>query len=192
MKLAPNMDMGYDRAITIFNPEGRLLQVEYAQKAVASGAIAMGITCKDSVILIANRRKVDSLLVAETVQKIFSLDKHVGIAAAGIMADARVLVKHARDHAQQHMLTYGERIDMGSIVKYVADIMQAYTQYGGARPFGVSILFGGVDKKGPQLHVVDPTGTHFQYKARAVGDSSEAANALLASGYKEGMSTEQG
>ena len=192
MKIAPNMDMGYDRAITIFNPEGRLLQVEYAQKAVASGAISMGIACKDCVVLIANRRKDDSLLVAGTVQKIFNLDKHIGAAAAGIMADARILVKNGRDHSQQHMLTYGERIDLRSLVVHIADVMQAYTQYGGIRPFGISLLFGGVDKKGPQLHVVDPTGTYFQYKARAVGSGSAAANTLLAAKYKDGMSAEQG
>ena len=186
------MDMGYDRAITIFNPEGRLLQVEYAQKAVSSGAISMGIVCKDGVILIANRRKVDSLLVSGAVQKIFNLDKHVGAAAAGIMADARILVKQGRNHAQQHMLTYGERIDLNSLVRFIADIMQAYTQYGGIRPFGISVLFGGVDKKGSQLYVVDPTGTYFQYKARAVGDGSTAANTLLAANYKPDLSIEQG
>ena len=193
MKIAaPNMDMGYDRAITIFSPEGRLLQVEYAQKAVSSGAISMGITCKDSVILIANRRKVDTLLVADAVKKIFNMDKHVGVAAAGIMADARILVRIGREKAQQHMLTYGERIDVDSLVRHLADLMQAYTQYGGTRPFGISLLFGGVDKKGPGLFVADPTGTYFQYKAFAVGDGSAAANTLLATSYKPGMSTEQG
>jgi len=192
MKIAPNMDMGYDRAITIFNPEGRLLQVEYAQKAVASGAITIGLVCKDCVILVADRRKSDSLLVANTLQKIFGLDKHIGAAAAGIMADARILVRIGRDHAQQHMLTYGERIDTNSLVRHIADIMQAYTQYGGIRPFGISLLFGGVDKTGPQLHVVDPTGTYFQYKARAVGSGATAANALLSAKYKDSMSSEQG
>lgn len=192
MKLSGMKNIGYDRAITIFNPEGRLLQVEYAQKAVSSGAVSLGITCKDSVILIANRRKDGELLVPEGVQKIFALDQHVCAAAAGIMADARVLVKNSRDHAQQHMLTYGERIDTNSLVRYVADIMQAYTQYGGIRPFGISMLFGGVDKKGSSLYVVDPNGTYFRYKARAVGSGAPAANKLLKSKYKDGMSTKDG
>jgi len=193
MKIAPSPDqaMGYDRAITIFSPDGRLLQVEYATKAVSSGALAMGIVCKDGVVLIADRRKVDELLVEEGVQKIFDLDEHVSVAAAGIMADARILVKNGRNFAQQHTLTYGEKVDIAGAVTHIADIMQAYTQYGGIRPFGISLLFGGVDKKGNHLFVVDPTGSFFKYKAKAVGEGAPAANAFLKTAYKEDVTTEQ-
>jgi len=184
--------MGYDRAITVFNPEGRLLQVEYAQKAVSSGAIAMGLVCKDAVVLMANRPKVDGLLVIEHTQKIFDIDKHVSSAAAGIIADARVLVKNARDNAQQHRLTYGEGVDIKSLVTYIANIKQTYTQYGGIRPFGISMLIGGIDSQGSALYITEPTGTYFRYHARAVGLGAEQANSLLAKHYKPGMSAEEG
>ena len=194
MKISPaNMgNMGYDRAITVFNPEGRLLQVEYAQKAVSSGAIAMGLVCQDSVILIADRPKVEGLLALDHTQKIFELDKHIGCAAAGLIADARIIVKNARDYAQKHRMSYGEGSDIKGIVTQISNLKQAYTQYGGIRPFGTSILIGGYDDKGPALYVTDPAGVYFKYYARAVGINSGEANALLEKQYKPSMSTEDG
>jgi len=183
--------MGYDRAITVFSPDGRLLQVEYATKAVSSGALALGIVCKNGVVLMAERRMSDRLLADNGFQKIFKVDDHIGVAAAGIMADARILVRNGRNFAQQHILTYGEKTDIAGIVTHIADIMQAYTQYGGIRPFGISLIFGGVDKKGNHLFVVEPTGTFFKYLAKAVGEGSEVANTLLREHYREDITCEE-
>lgn len=184
--------MGYDRAITIFSPDGRLLQVEYAKKAVSAGAIALGIACKDAVVIAADKHRADGLLVPDAIRKIFELDKCIAAAAAGIMADARILVKSGRNYAQQHKMTYGEPIDVEGIVKYISDIKQAYTQYGGIRPFGISMLIGGNDKKGHHLFVTDPTGTYFKYKAKAIGVGATEADKLLTSKYREGMKAEDG
>ena len=131
----PQMEMGYDRAITVFSPEGRLLQVEYAKKAVSHGAMTMAIVYKDGVLLIADRRLTEKLLVAESVRKISAIDSHVLTSFSGMTMDARVLIKRCRVFAQQHKLTYGEPIDVEGVVKFISDIEQQYTQYGGIRPY---------------------------------------------------------
>ncbi len=168
MQFVPNQVMGYDRAATMFSPDGRLLQVEYAKKAVSLGAMAVGVAYKDGIVLMADRHRIDKLLVAESVKKIAKISDKILATSAGYIPDARVLVKRCRVKAQQHKLTYGEDIDVEGLIKYVSDIIQAYTQYGGIRPFGVSLLLGGVDSKGPQLFLLEPTGTYFQYKAKSI------------------------
>src|SRR3989338_7315658 len=128
--------MGYDRASTMFSPDGRLLQVEYAKEAVKQGSTAIGVVCKDGVILIADKRVADKLIVAEAVEKIFQVDKHIGATATGYIMDGRILVERAQLIAQQHQVTYSVPIDTITLVKEISDIKQSYTQYGGARPFG--------------------------------------------------------
>jgi proteasome alpha subunit len=188
MQFMPNQVMGYDRAITVFSPDGRLLQVEYAKKAVSLGALAMGIAFKDGVLLIADRHRTDKLLIPKSVKKVFKIDNHLGLTSAGFISDARVIVKRSRLRAQQHKVTYGEPIDVEGLVKYIADLEQAYTQYGGIRPFGVSLLIGGTEiKKGPSLYLIEPSGIYFQYKAKAVGMHAEEADKMLEKGYKENM-----
>jgi len=186
----PQMEMGYDRAITVFSPEGRLLQVEYAKKAVSHGAMTMGIVYKDGVLLVADRRLSEKLLVAESVKKISAIDNHILTSFSGMTMDARVLIKKCRVTAQQNVLTYGEPIDVEGIVKFISDIEQQFTQYGGIRPFGISFLIGGVDKKGVQLFETDPSGIYSQYLARAIGMSCADANKLLDKKYKENMKLE--
>jgi len=184
----PNQVMGYDRAITVFSPDGRLLQVEYAKKAVSLGALALGIAFKDGLLLMADRHRTDKLLVPKSVKKVFIIENHIGMTSAGFISDARVIVKKARLRAQQHKITYGEPMDIEGLVKYLADTEQAYTQYGGIRPFGVSLLIGGFEAKGPTLYLIEPSGIYFQYKAKAVGtNSEEAADKLLEKGYKDNM-----
>lgn len=185
--LAPQAAMGYDRAITVFSPDGRLLQVEYARKAIDLGATVLGMACKEGILLVADRFRVDKLLVAGSLKKIFQIDEHMISAAAGIISDARVLVKRSRTFAQQHKMTYGEKIDVESLVKYIADIKQAYTQYGGIRPFGISLLIGGVDKKGHHLFLTDPTGTYFEYHAKSIGSKSVEVDKILEKDYKGGI-----
>lgn len=186
MQFVPNQVMGYDRAITMFSPDGRLLQVEYAKKAVSLGAMALGIAFKDGVLLMADRHRADKLIIPESVEKISRVNVNTIITSAGYMPDARVLIKKARIRAQQHKITYGEDMDIESIARYIADIEQAYTQYGGIRPFGISFLIAGVDVKGAQVFMLEPTGTYFRYKAKAIGMNSAEANKFLESNYKEG------
>lgn len=179
MQILPQQAMGYDRAATVFSPDGRILQVEYAKKAVGHGAMTLGIVYKDGVLLVSDRRITEKLMVAESVHKISKIDEHIAATFAGYTSDARVLIKKCRIFAQQHKLTYGEAVDVEGVVKFVSDLEQAYTQYGGIRPFGISFLFAGVDKKGFQLIETDPSGIYTQYLARAIGMGAAEANKLL-------------
>lgn len=160
--------MGYDRAITVFSPDGRLFQVEYAREAVKRGATAIGIKCKDGVILIADRRVGSKLLEADTIEKIYKIDEHICAATSGLVADARVLIDRARIEAQINRLTYDESITVKELAKRICDFKQQYTQYGGVRPFGVSLLIAGVDEV-PKLYETDPSGALLEYKATAIG-----------------------
>lgn len=184
--------MGYDRAITMFSPDGRLLQVEYAKKTVKQGSTAIGITCKDGVLLCTDKRIVDKLVVPESVEKIFQVDEHIGATASGILSDARVLVERAQLRAQQYRVTYDSPIDTLSIVKDIANLKQLCTQSGGLRPFGVSLLFAGIDLGKPRLYETDPTGIYFEYKAAAIGEGDGEVEEILYKEYKPDISLEEG
>ncbi|MBI5398663.1 archaeal proteasome endopeptidase complex subunit alpha [Candidatus Woesearchaeota archaeon] len=184
--------MGYDRAITMFSPDGRLLQVEYAKKTVKQGSTAIGMVCSDGVLLVTDKRIVDPLVVAEAIEKIFQIDDHVGATASGIISDARVLIEHAQLKAQQHNVTYDAPIDTISIVKGICDLKQLTTQSGGYRPFGVSILIAGIDSDGPKLFETDPTGIFFQYYAVVIGEGEEAIEAVLHKRYKQSITINEG
>ncbi len=187
----PQELMGYDRAITVFSPDGRLLQVEYARKTVSQGTPAVGVVCKDSVVLIADKRIIDPLIVVKSVEKIFQIDEHIGATMSGLISDGRMLIERAQEEAQKHKLTYGESIDVWSVVKSICNFKQAYTQYAGTRPFGVSLLIAGFDG-GPHLFVTEPSGIYFEYKATGIGEGSEMINDYLKKNYKDNMSIEQG
>jgi proteasome alpha subunit len=184
--------MGYDRAITMFSPDGRLLQVEYAKKTVRQGSLAIGISCKDGVVLVADKRIMDTLIVPESVEKIWQIDNHMIAAASGIISDARVLIDRAQLKAQQHRVTYDTEIDMISIVRDMCDLMQMTTQSGGLRPFGVSMLIAGVDGKQPKLFETDPTGIYFQYKAAAIGEGETEVEEILKKEYRDDITMEDG
>ena len=160
--------MGYDRAITVFSPDGRLFQVEYAREAVKRGATAIGVKTNEGVILVADRRVASKLLEADTIEKIYKIDEHVCAATSGLVADARVLIDRARLEAQINRLTYDEPISVKELARKICDFKQQYTQYGGVRPFGVSLLIAGVDDK-PKLYETDPSGALLEYKATAIG-----------------------
>jgi len=183
--------MGYDRTSTMFSPDGRLLQVEYAKKAVRQGTTAIGIVCRDGVLMVADRRITEKLMVTKSAEKVFQVDDHITAASAGFMMDGRVLIEKAQLLAQQHRVTNDEPIEMIELVKEIADMKQFYTQYGGARPFGVSILFAGVDDK-PRLYVTDPTGIFFEYKATAIGEDETEIKNILNKEYRETLSIEDG
>jgi len=184
--------MGYDRAITMFSPDGRLLQVEYARKTVKQGSTAIGIACKDGVVFIVDKRIMDALIIPESVEKIFQIDDHIGSTAAGIMSDARVLIERAQIKAQQHRVTFDTEVDVDEIVKDMASLMQMTTQSGGLRPFGASLLVGGVDQEGPKLFETDPTGTFFRYKAAVIGEAETEVEEIIKKDYKESMTVDDG
>ena len=188
----PHQLMGYDRAITMFSPDGRLLQVEYAKKTVRQGSTAIGMMCKDGVLLIADKRIVDSLVVPEAVEKVFEIDDHIAATASGILSDARILAERAQLRAQQNRVSYDSPIDMLTIVKDIANLKQICTQSGGLRPFGVSLLIGGVDETGPKLFETDPTGIYFQYKATVIGEGEAEIEGILKKEYKEDMTIQEG
>ena len=184
--------MGYDRAITMFSPDGRLLQVEYAKKTVRQGSSAIGVVCEDGVLLVADKRIVDKLIIPESIEKIFQVDDHIIAAASGIVSDARVLIERAQLKAQQHKVTYDSAIDTLSIVKDICNLKQICTQSGGLRPFGVSILVAGIDDIGPRLFETDPTGIFFEYKATSIGEGEVEIEEILQKNYKENMDIEDG
>ncbi|MBI2565080.1 archaeal proteasome endopeptidase complex subunit alpha [Candidatus Woesearchaeota archaeon] len=184
--------MGYDRAITMFSPDGRLLQVEYAKKTVRQGSTTIGIVCKDGVLLIADKRIVDKLIIPESVEKLFQIDDHISSAASGILSDARVLVERAQVKAQQHRVTYNSPIDTIAVVKDICALKQVCTQSGGLRPFGVSLLVAGVDTDGPKLFETDPTGIYFQFKATVIGEGEPEVEELLSKEYNENMNLQDG
>ncbi len=190
-----NMDhqmMGYDRAITMFSPDGRLLQVEYARKMVKQGSTAIGIVCSDGVILLTDKRIVDKLVVADSIEKIWVVDKHMGGTIAGMVSDARVLFERAQLKAQQHRVTYDSPIDVLTIVKDICNLKQLCTQSGGLRPFGVSTLIIGVENDGPKLFETDPAGIYFRYKATAIGEGETEVGEILHKEYKDSITMEEG
>ena len=192
MQPMPHQIMGYDRAITMFSPDGRLLQVEYAKKTVRQGSTAIGMVCKDGVVLVTDKRIVDPLVVPDAVEKIFQIDDHIATTAAGILSDARVLVDRAQLKAQQHRVTYDSPIEVKDIVKDIADLKQMCTQSGGLRPFGVSLLIAGIDNGDVKLYETDPTGIFFQYKASVIGESEPEIEEILHKEYKDNLSVEDG
>ncbi len=181
--------MGYDRAITVFSPDGRLFQVEYAREAVKRGATAIGVKTKDGVILVADRRVTSRLLEPDTIEKIYRIDDHIGVATSGLVADARVLVDRARLEAMINKLTYDEPISVKELAKRICDFKQQFTQFGGVRPFGVSLLIAGVDEK-PRLYETDPSGALLEYKATAIGAGRNVVMEYFEKEYDENMSVE--
>ena len=183
--------MGYDRAATMFSPEGHLLQVEYAEKTVKLGSNSVGIVCKDGVVIIADKRIRDNLIAPESAMKVFEVDEHVMATAAGIASDARVLVDRARLLSQQHRVSYGTPIDPISVIQMIADNKQAYTQYGGSRPYGVAIMIAGVSKGRGHLYTSDITGNFFAYKANSIGENDEQVKEELRKGVNENMTMDE-
>ena len=178
---------GYDMTPTMYSPDGRIYQVEYAIETVKRGTIAVGIQCKDGVIL-AVEEKTRDLQVGDITQKIFQVDDHIGVAAAGYIPDARVQVDTARFFAQSNKLTYDESVEVETVAKHLADQAHQYTQYSGVRPFGVALIVAGIDKKGTRIFVTDPSGTYVSYSAVAIGGTSEDVTNFLEKNYRKDMS----
>jgi len=177
----------YDRAITVFSPDGRLFQVEYAMELVNRGATILGIRSSEGVVLGAEET-VDPLEESEYSWKIFRIDDHAGAAIVGLSSDARMLIDQARIYAQSNKLTYDEPIDVEIVTKRICDIKQLYTQHAGVRPFGVSMIFGGVDKSGSRVFGTHPSGTYRGYRARTEGAGRETVFGILKDEYRNDLS----
>lgn len=184
--------MGYDRAATMFSPDGHLLQVEYAEKTVRLGSASIALVCKDGVVIVADKRIRDSLIAPESAHKVAEIDEHIVLTAAGILSDARMLIDEGQMVAQQHRVTYDSPIEPLSVIKHIADKKQMFTQYGGARPFGVAVMVAGVNKGKSYVYTSDVTGNFFAYKANAIGEHDEKIKEELRKGYKADMSMEGG
>ena len=180
----------YDRAITVFSPDGRLFQVEYALETVNRGATIIGIACSEGIVLGAEEKIETKLQDTNFTWKLYAVDDHLGAAVVGLGSDARILIDQARIYAQSNRLMYDEPIDVEIMTKRVGDIKQLYTQHAGVRPFGVSIIFGGIDKTGSRVFSTDPSGSYRGYKAVAVGIGRETVEGILKEEYREDLTLE--
>ncbi len=180
---------GYDMTPTMYSPDGRIYQVEYAMETVKRGTLAIGIKTNQGVIM-AVEEKPRSLQTSNVTQKIFQVDFHIGVAAAGYIPDARVQVDNARLFSQGNKITYDESVEVATVAKHLADQSHQFTQYSGVRPNGVALIIAGVDQKGESIYVTDPSGTYVQYTAIAIGAGSDEVNAFLEKHYNAEMSLE--
>ncbi|MEE8357949.1 MAG: archaeal proteasome endopeptidase complex subunit alpha [Candidatus Hydrothermarchaeales archaeon] len=188
--MQPMPSMGYDRAITVFSPDGRLFQVEYAREAVKRGTTSLGIKYDNGVLLAVDKRLTSRLIEEKCIEKIFPIDNHIGAATCGLVADARVIIDRARVEAQSNMITYNEPIDVEILVKKLCDFKQLYTQHGGVRPFGISLLIAGVNDE-PRLFETDPSGALIEFKATAIGSGRSTAMEIFEEKYKEDSSKDE-
>jgi len=179
----------YDMTPTMYSPDGRIYQVEYAMETVKRGTLALGIKTKEGVIM-AVEEKPRALQTANITQKIFQIDFHIGVAAAGYIPDARVQVENARLFSQGTKLTYDEAVEVETVAKHLADQSHQFTQYSGVRPNGVALIIAGVDMKGESVYLTDPSGTFIQYAAVAIGAGSDEVNSFLEKNYDFDMGLE--
>ncbi|MCX8201597.1 MAG: archaeal proteasome endopeptidase complex subunit alpha [Candidatus Caldarchaeum sp.] len=189
--MALGMTGAYDRAITVFSPQGRLYQVEYALETVRSGSTALSPVCNEGVVLAVEERMHTKLQSADFSWKIFQIDEHIGAATAGLNSDARVLVDNARVYSQTLRLSYDEEPLVEAVARRIGDIMQIYTQHAGVRPFGTALLIGGVDKTGPRLFYAEPSGLILEYNAWAIGRGAEKVRELFENNYNRSMTLQQ-
>jgi proteasome alpha subunit len=179
---------GYDRAITVFSPDGRLFQVEYAREAVKRGTTSLGVKSKDGIVLVVDKRATSNLIESKSIEKIFQIDSHIGVATSGLVADARALVERARIESQINRITYNEPIRVETLSKKICDLKQLYTQNGGVRPFGSALIIGGITNNECKLFETDPSGALIEYKATAIGSGRSTAIEVFEKNYKDNLS----
>ncbi len=184
-----NQQAQYDRGITIFSPDGRLFQVEYAKEAVKKGATAIGLVYDEGVVLAATRSNQE--LKVRNPEKVFKVDDHIGIVTSGLVADGRTLVDETRQEAQRYLMTYDEEIPTPVLATFVADRCQQFTQYGGVRPYGVSTISGGVKDGNPKVYQTDPSGTLSQWNAVAIGREGSNVTEHLEENWEEDLGEEE-
>lgn len=185
--MQPLQSAGYDRAITVFSPDGRLFQVEYAREAVKRGTTSLGVKSSEGIVLVVDKRPTSKLVEPKSIEKIFQIDQHIGAATSGLVADARAIIEKARIEAQVNRITYNEPIRVETLSKKICDMKQMYTQHGGVRPFGSALIIGGVNGKGCRLFETDPSGALIEYKATAIGAGRQVAMEEFEKKYAEDM-----
>ncbi|MDD3083751.1 MAG: archaeal proteasome endopeptidase complex subunit alpha [Candidatus ainarchaeum sp.] len=181
----------YDKVPTMFSPDGRLYQVEYASKIVEQGTTGVGIIYKDGVLIAADKSIPSKLVKPDSIEKIFKIDEKIAVVSAGLVGDARRLVGIARRQAQDNKMVFSEPIQVEVMSKEIAETKQAFTQYGGLRPFGVSFIIAGTDEKGPQLYQTEPSGALAEYKSIAIGRNKENAMKVFEKDYKDNLSLDK-
>jgi proteasome alpha subunit len=181
----------YDRGITVYSPDGRLFQVEYAREAIKKGSMALGVKYKNGVVLIAEKKIRNKLAETNITEKLFKIDDSIGCVVAGLIADGRVLVDYSRLDAQINRITYSERIPVSILTKKICEFMWLHTQQAGLRPFGVSLLIAGIDEEGIHLYESDPSGALVGYKAGGIGEGKAAVTEIFEDNYKDDMSRSQ-
>ncbi len=181
----------YDEASTIFSPDGRLYQVEYAREAVKKGSTTMGFKWKDGVLLLAHKPETSRLVNLQSLEKIYQIDNHIACVATGLVADGRHLVEMAREEAQWNKVRYDEPISVRELVNILCEYKHLYTQFDGVRPFGVVLLVGGIDSTGKHLFSTDPSGAYLGYKAVCEGKKSNDAMTQFTKNYTADISLNQ-
>jgi proteasome alpha subunit len=181
----------YDEASTIFSPDGRLYQVEYAREAVKKGSTTMGFKWKDGVLLLAHKPEASKLVNLQSLEKIYQIDTHIACVATGLVADGRHLVEMAREEAQWNKVRYDEPITVKELVNILCEYTHLYTQFDGVRPFGVVLLIGGIDSTGKHLFSTDPSGAYLGYKAVCEGKKSTDAMTQFTKSYTTDISLDQ-
>jgi len=186
----------YDRGVNTFSPQGRLFQVEYAIEAIKLGSTVIGICTSEGVVLVVEKRITSPLMEPSTIEKIAEVDKHIGVACSGLTADSKTLIDRARLECQNHWFTYNEKMTVESVSQAVSNLAIKFgdsddDEGAMSRPFGVALLFAGIDEKGPQLYHMDPSGTYVQYDAKAIGSGSEGAQQTLVEMYNKSMSLKE-
>jgi proteasome alpha subunit len=186
--MQPLQNAGYDRAITVFSPDGRLFQVEYAREAVKRGTTSLGVKSEEGIVLVVDKRTTSKLVETKSIEKIFQIDKHIGAATSGLVADARSLIERARLESQIYKITYSEPIRIEALAKKICDMKQMYTQNGGVRPFGSALIIGGIYDGKCKLFETDPSGALIEYKATAIGSGRNDAMAVFEEKYQDDLS----
>lgn len=176
--------------LTTFSPSGKLVQIEYATTAAGKGSTALGIKATNGVVIAAKKKTSSPLVNPAAVQKVFVLDDHVGCTYSGMGPDCRVLIDSARKSCQQYKLTFHEPMPVSQLVRRISALYQEFTQSGGVRPFGCSLLVAGSDANGIHLYQVDPSGTFWAWKATAIGADSADAKTFLEKRYAGDMELE--
>lgn len=186
----------YDHGVNTFSPEGRLFQVEYAIEAIKLGSTAIGIKTPEGVVLAVEKRITSPLILPDSIEKIVEIDSHISCAMSGLIADSKTLIDRARVEAQNHWFNYDEKMSVESVTQSVSDLALAFSDqddevYAMSRPFGVALLFAGVDETGPHLYHLEPSGTFIEFEAKAIGSGSEGAQQNLQDIYHKTMTLKE-
>ena len=191
MSIKEHQQQGYDRHVSMFSPDGLILQVEYAEKAVKLGATSLAICYDKGIVFVCDRKIRSRLLIKENFRKIFEVDKTIAITGSGVMSDGRRLIEQAQEYAKENRNRFEMQIDILSLVKDISNIKQHYSQSGGIRPFGVSLLIGAVENEEVKLYQTTPSGMYLKYKAISSGNLSQKINESLEEDYKDNMKREE-